>query len=236
MKITGLLAALVVILPGSVLMAVASEYKATYTNAELAEQAERYVRDSLVVDEDGEIRVQATQLDPRMPARHCGQPLLISIAGNQIPERQATVQIECADTHEPWRLFLPVRIQQVRPVVVARRNLNPGQVISMADLMVSQVDTHQIRDSVFTDPELLVGARVKRRVAANQPVQSRQTCFVCRGEDVTILTVYGNLEIRATGVARADGLLGERIVVRNSRSNKDIQAVVTSTGEVTIGR
>lgn len=205
------------------------------THATIAEGVEAYVLEVLA-NNDGTTRVQATSLDERMPLRRCEVPLHYSIAGNQIPDRHATVQVECADNVDPWRLYVSVRVQQMREVVVSRRNLAVGQVIRAEDLTLAEVDMHQLRDTVFTDAESLIGARVKRRIGGHQPILARNTCFVCRGEDVRIISSIGNLQITATGLARSDGLLGERITIRNSRSNKDIQGVVTATGEVTIGR
>ncbi len=210
-------------------------HSVTYTHAELAEHAELFLQQELT-HFDGDTELKATSLDPRMPERSCASPLAASIAGNYIPDRQATVQVECVDTENSWRLFIPVRIQQLQRVVVAARNLSSGHVISAQDLHTIAVDVQQVRDSIFTNPEQLIGAKVKRRIASQQPIQARHTCFVCRGEDVTIITEMGNLQIQATGIARNDGLLGERIVVKNSRSNKELQGVVTSMGEVTVGR
>lgn len=212
----------------------APAHSVTYSHAELAEQAELFLQHELT-HLDGKTLLKANAIDPRMPERSCESPLVISVAGNHIPDRQATVQLECTDTETPWRMFIPVRIQQVETVVVAARNLSAGQVISANDIYVTEVDLQQVRDSVFTNPELLIGAKIKRRVGSQQPIQARHTCFVCRGEDVTIISKMGNLQIQATGTARNDGLLGDRIVVKNSSSNKDIQAVVTATSEVTVG-
>lgn|SRR5690554_6844910 len=207
----------------------------TYSHTELAAQAEAFVAEQ-IGHLDGDIELAANNLDARMPTRHCQHSLHLSLAGNQAPDRQATVQIECRDDDSPWRLFVPVRIQRMQPVVVAAHNLPAGHVISSSDLSVNKVDVQQVRDSVFSQPEALIGARIKRRVSALQAIQARHTCFVCRGENVTLITKMGNLHIQATGVARSDGLLGERIVVTNTRSNKDVQGVITAIGEVTVGQ
>lgn len=207
----------------------------TYTHAELAEHAELFLKNELA-HLDGETQLKASALDARMPERSCESPLESSIAGNQTPDRQATVQIECTDLENQWRLFIPVRIQQVQTVVVAAHTLSPGHIIGPQDVHVTEIDVQQVRDSLFINPEQLIGAKVKRRIASQQAIQARHTCFVCRGEDVTIITEVGSLQIQATGVARNDGLLGERIVVKNSRSNKELQGVVTAMGEVTVGR
>lgn len=212
----------------------ASAQPIVYSHAELTEYAELFLSQELAYL-DGDLQFKASPIDARLPERSCQQPLIAAIAGQQTPERQATVQVECTDLTTPWRIFIPVRIQQLQTVVVARTTLNVGQIISADDLQLIEVDTQQVRDTFFTEPQALLGAKVKRRIAGQQPVLARNTCFVCRGEDVTIITEIGQLSIQATGIARHDGLLGERITVKNSRSNKELQGVVTAMGEVTIG-
>lgn len=222
------------IITGLTLLVAHSAAAVTYEPADLASVAEDHVTDLLYTESDDRIRVTAGTLDPRMGNRNCEQPLHVALANNSSLERQATVMISCPD-QDNWRLFIPVRIEQLRSVLVTTRPLAPGDIIGSGDIRLSQIDIHQTRDALITDPEELIGAQVRRRVGANQPLQARHTCFVCRGQDVTIISGSNGLEIRATGVARSDGLLGERITIRNTRSNKDIQAVVSGSNEVRVG-
>lgn len=216
------------------MLALPAAYAAiTYEPSDLAALAEDHVSQLLATHSDDRIEVAAGNLDPRMGNRSCEQPLDVSLANNANLDRQTTVMLNCNDRNS-WRMFIPVRIQQMRAVVVTARPLSPGQVIGRNDLKMSYIDIHQLRDAAHDDIDELIGAQVKRRVGANQPVQARHTCFVCRGQDVTIISGHGGLQIRATGVARSDGLLGDRITVRNTRSNKDVQAVVSGTNEVRV--
>ncbi|RUO26403.1 flagella basal body P-ring formation protein FlgA [Aliidiomarina minuta] len=206
-----------------------------YQPERIAELAEEFVINQLAyASDDDRIEVSASTLDPRMGARQCQQPLDIELANNAGLERQTTVMIACHD-RDNWRLYIPVRIQHMRAVVVSARQLSPGQVIGSSDLKINYIDINQLRDAAYTDTETLIGSQVKRRVGANQAIQERHTCFVCRGQDVTIISGNDGLQIRASGVARSDGLLGDRITVRNSRSNKDVQGVVSGTNEVRVG-
>ncbi|CUS47217.1 MAG: flagella basal body P-ring formation protein FlgA [Idiomarinaceae bacterium HL-53] len=204
------------------------------TQEQIAQAAEQYVKDT-IPPFDGTLEVTAHRLDSRAPARFCAEPLQVELANNQNFERQATVQVSCADINNTWRLYVPVRIQRMQDMLVTTRTLQPGHVISEADLQLAPVDTRTIRSAPFTNAEVVIGARVKRRVQANAPLDARDMCFVCRGETVTIISSYGNLRIEATGRAQSDGFLGERITVVNSRSEKALQGRVSATGMVTVG-
>lgn len=205
-----------------------------YGPAELVTLAEDHVK-ALIAREssDDRIEVSAGSLDPRMGIRTCQQPIDVNLANNATLDRQTTVLIQCHD-YEGWRLFIPVRIQQMRAIVVAARQLSPGDVIGRSDVKFNHVDIHQLRDSAHTNIDELLGAQIKRRIGINQAIQARHTCFVCRGQNVTIISGSNGLEVRATGVARNDGLMGDRITVRNSRSNRDVQAVVSGSNEVRV--
>ena len=102
------------------------------------------------------------------------------------------------------------------------------------DLRIAEVDINQVRANIFTDKTLLVGARVKRRISAGDAIEARDTCLVCEGESVTIVAQDKSLRITASGKALGDGLQGESVAVRNVRSNKSLEAVVTGLNEVTV--
>lgn len=207
-----------------------------YEPADISDQAEEFVRELLEQQDSADrIEVAANDLDPRMGARPCESSLAIELTNNARLDRQTTVMVACNDA-DPWRLYIPVRIQKMRSVVVAASTLSPGQVIGRNDLKLNYIDVNQLRDSANTQIDEVIGAQVKRRIGANQPILARHTCFVCRGQDVTIVSGSNGLEVRASGVARSDGLMGERISVRNSRSNKEISAVVSGRSEVRAGR
>ncbi|MGX5913367.1 flagellar basal body P-ring formation chaperone FlgA [Aliidiomarina sp. Khilg15.8] len=207
-----------------------------YEPADISEQAEDYVL-GLLHDDNSEDRIEvaANPLDPRMGARPCDSPLSIELTNNARLDRQTTVMVACNDA-DPWRLYIPVRIQKMRAIVVAASSLSPGQVIGRNDVKLSYIDVNQLRDTANTQIDDLIGAQVKRRIGQNEPVLSRHTCFVCRGQDVTIVSGTNGLEVRASGVARSDGLMGERISVRNARSNKEVSGVVSGRSEVRVGR
>ncbi|RTE86168.1 MULTISPECIES: flagellar basal body P-ring formation chaperone FlgA [Gammaproteobacteria] len=202
---------------------------------DITEAAEQYIRGQLN-ENNGRIEVAAHRLDPRAPERHCEQPLTVELANNQNLDRQATVQVACADNINNWRMYVPVRIARLQQVLVATRTLSNGHVISANDFEMREVDTQQLRGSTYTDLSTIIGARLKRRVQASEALQARDMCFVCRGEQVTIISAIGNLRIEATGRAQQDAVLGETISVINTRSERRIQGRVSGTGQVTINQ
>ena len=58
--------------------------------------------------------------------------------------------------------------------------------------------------------------------------------LVRRGQIVTLVAGGGPVEIRTTGKALADGAAGERVRVRNERSNRIVEGVVAEDGTVRV--
>lgn len=218
--------------------ALAKETVENVTSQEVQTEAITQAAESFILnqfeDSSDRIEVSAHRIDPRAPTRFCDTPLHVELANNQNLERQATVQVSCADNVNNWRLYVPVRIARMQTILVAKRSLGNGQVINANDFELAEVDATRIRGSVFTSSEGVEGARIKRRIQVGDPLQSRDLCFVCRGEQVTIISSIGNLRVEATGTAQHDAVLGESISVINSRSDKSVQGRVSGTGRVTV--
>jgi len=204
-----------------------------YDHTRIAKVAEDFILNQVEPPEGGEVKVEAGGIDARMVARHCEQPASVSLANNANLDRFSTVEISCA-TGAPWRTYVPVRIYLYAPVVAATRALSPGDMLTERDMAIRMLDTHMIRSGTYGDISQLVGARVKRRVAANDPIVERNTCLVCEGETVTIVASQQGMRVSARGVALNDGLLGESVAVRNQRSNREVRAIVAALNEVNV--
>ncbi|MBF39752.1 MULTISPECIES: flagellar basal body P-ring formation chaperone FlgA [Idiomarina] len=203
------------------------DYKALQT------LAHDFVRSQVSAPESGRIDVVANNLDPRMTAKRCSAAPEVGLASNARLDGYTTVEIKCA-TANGWRTYVPVRIYRYKNVVTASGPMSPGQMISDSDLTFAEVDLNQIRSNVYTTKELLIGARVKKRIGAGQAIRPSDTCLVCEDQTVTIVAKNKALRITADGKALADGLKGESVVVKNARSGKSIEAVVTGLNEVTV--
>ncbi len=206
----------------------------SYNYKKLQQLADKFVQQQVTQPDNGRVEVVVNSLDPRMAPKVCSSEPSVSFARNSGLESYTTVEIQCSNGHQPWRTYVPVRIYQYQEVWSAAVPMSPGHLISEADLRIAEVDINQVRANVFTDKTLLVGARVKRRVSAGDAIEARDTCLVCEGESVTIVAQDKSLRITASGKALGDGLQGESVAVRNVRSNKSLEAVVTGLNEVTV--
>ena len=88
-------------------------------------------------------------------------------------------------------------------------------------------------------PSELNGRTVRRALAAGTTLAVEMftpSLIVHRGQEVTLLSSGGALEVRATGRAMNDGASGSRIQVQNLSSMRVVEGVVESADLVRVAR
>ncbi|ENO8809284.1 flagellar basal body P-ring formation protein FlgA [Photobacterium damselae] len=194
--------------------------------------AEAFVQTQITPPKEGELSIEAAQLDSRLRFSHCSEPLETSLPGKQEINNNATVLVRC--NHENWQVYVPVRVQLLLPRVVASVPLGRGMVLSPNNLTVALIESRFQRGAIYQSPRALFGAKVKRNVKIGEAVQANDICMVCRNDKVVISAGQPGLKIITQGTALSDGTLGEQIRVKNNRSNKIISAQVSAVGEVDV--
>jgi flagella basal body P-ring formation protein FlgA len=194
--------------------------------------AESYAHAEFGQSGDETLRVKSGPIDKRLSFNECDVPLSAtnpsSISGTRL-----TVAVSCQGS-STWTVYVPVEVKRFRKVVTAAKTLKRGQKISSSDLAIVEVDVNRLRDEIFTDADEIVGSTVRRRITQNTAITSRNICFVCKGNPVTISVQSEALSVQAKGVALMDGAVGDLIKVRNKQTRKEIEAVVGQNGDVFI--
>lgn len=165
---------------------------------------------------------------PPLPA--CGSPLSATAPPPRPGVGRLSVRVEC-DGSPSWRVWVPVTLPVRVPMVVLRRDLARDALIAAADL--ERVERVPERPGRWVgDPAELVGRRLREAMPAGSALQlsaTRADRLVMRGQQVTIATTVGPLQVTARGIAVADGGLGARIRVRSLSSNRVLEGVVRSS-------
>ena len=147
----------------------------------------------------------------------------------------ATVTVRCSAP--AWTVYVPVRISDLRPVLVLARAAARGEALSASLLSVQERDVAQLPFGYFEDVEAVTGHELRRPLAAGAvltPNDAEPPRLVRRGEAVTVIGRSGGIEIRAGGTALGDGARGERVRVRNDSSRRVVEGTVTALGTVEI--
>jgi flagella basal body P-ring formation protein FlgA len=195
-------------------------------------------RDDFLTRNPSASRVEftVTALDPRLTLAACAEPLTVSaLEQNQLRSR-FNVQVGCPSGNG-WSIYVPVEMALFRPVVVASRPLGRGEVLTEDDLTSAELDITRLHGTYLTEMAAAIGQEVRRPLAA-QSVITQQALqpplLIRRGEAVSIRASGSAIAVRMTGTALTDGRLGQSIRVRNSSSNRVVDARVVGPGETEV--
>lgn len=136
-----------------------------------------------------------------------------------------------------WALTVALKTAVNLPVVVAMHTLERGRVIDSQDVVLKVQDIAPLNGLFLTNPQDATGQTVKRRINASQivtPALLEQPVMVERGQNVLITARLEGIEASTSGEAMKQGRKGEVIRVRNTSSQRIVDAVVVSPGVVRI--
>lgn len=202
------------------------------TSVELVSQAEQFIINELNPNGDKDIEVTAMPIDDRVHVPNCDSGITFSASQESLIQSNISVKAQCENSN--WYLFMLVKAIEIQPVVVMSSAVSPGTLLTDDNVHVVYMDKKRLRTSTFADIEQVMGARIKRRVASGRPVESKNLCYVCKGDRVVISAGTESMQVKTSGIALEDGNMGETIQVKNRRSSKKVFAKVASTGRVEI--
>lgn len=226
--------AAVLALVGLLLMSSARADGQIEAASRIREVAERYVAAQVIPT----ATVTAEPLDNRLRLPVCGSPLDAS-AANAATRSGWSVLVSCRENGSSlWAVFVPVKVADLRPVVVMNRSIAPGQPITADALRIESRDIASLSMGYVSSTNEAIGRSLRRPVApgaALTPDALAVTKLIRRGALITLVGKSGGLEVRAQGKAMADGGNGERISVENLSSRRVVQGVVRDGDTVEVG-
>ncbi|MBD1559545.1 flagellar basal body P-ring formation protein FlgA [Vibrio sp. S9_S30] len=194
--------------------------------------AKAHVKATFKTASSDKLELNAANLDSRIKTSSCPSPLVTSSPSNSHSNTNVTVLVECIEDN--WRVYVPVRITLMRPLVTALRPLARGELINKSDISITFVEQRAYRRYGFNQMDQVTGAKLKKNIRQGEVIERRDICVVCRNEGVIIKAVKGELTITTKGTALSDGAQGEQVKVKNTKSNRIIDAIVTGIAEVTV--
>lgn len=193
---------------------------------------------SLHTDDPGtRTEIEVSNLDPRLQINTCKNPLSTRLNQQQQATGRMTVRVECHDEHNTWTRYVQANVRVFTPVVVSTRVLQRGDIVSAIDMEMQELDLSAIRQTALRDMNHANGMQVRRTVPAGTPLTAEMltpAMLIERGDTVMITAERGSIRIRQQGIAMQNGAKGSRINIRNSSSDRVVQAVVTGPGQASV--
>ncbi len=228
--LTGLLG--VIILTPSV-EATSPDWQSLSLLSELAEQTVSEAQPA-----DGYRRVvRAQRLDPRLKLQACADTPAASVRDpGRRPGAYRTVALECV-TPVAWTVYVRVALEAYAEVLIARRPLSRGRLLTSDDLYKEERRIDQLPYGWFDRDEDLLGRTTLRPIAAGAVVTPNtvgRSSDIVAGQEVLLKANGGGIAVGMPGEALEDGSRGELIRVRNLRSQVVVEGVVRSAKVVEV--
>lgn len=183
------------------------------------------------------VRIKVGDLDSRLQLASCPLDKLHAFSPYSRPiERTTTLGIRC-DAKTRWKVYIPLSIKLVTPVIVAKHFIARGKVLHAKDLRTVEMDINRLKRGYFKTAQPIIGHISKRNIIAGRiitPSGLKIAKLIHRGERVHIIASHPSISVRMKGVALNSGSLGEIIRVKNVSSRKNLEATVVGPRQVQV--
>jgi flagella basal body P-ring formation protein FlgA len=182
------------------------------------------------------IEVQIRPLDNRIQLADCGEQLTTLPSTQQHVLGAMSVGVRC-NGPQPWTLYVRGNVTAQQAVPVLKHAMGRGDIIGPGDITVEQRLIGSDTGGTITDPEDLLGYAARRPLRQGDEIQFSDVVapqIIERGQQVTILSAYGGLQVSMQGKALANGAAGDRVLVTNLSSGKRVEGVVNPRGEIVV--
>lgn len=182
------------------------------------------------------IEIDLPAADPRLKVPVCALPLETTMSRHNAQGGRISVKVDCRDA-APWSRHVAAQVRVFREAIVASRSVGRGTRLSAADMAVREVDVSTVRGQILENADDLLGMELRRPASAGDVLSMDMLTtplMVKRGDSVIVTAERSGVVIRQQGVALEDGEAGKQIQIRNARSDRVINAVVTGPGEAKV--
>lgn len=190
-----------------------------------------YIKSQLKPSPYNKIEIIISKIDRRKQLSSCAQPLKFTTMGKSGIKKTNTINVSCVGH---WRLFVPVTIQTLTPVVTAKQNIAIGELLTSSNTFIDYLDISRVFGQTISHTNEVIGSKSKRYIQHGRPVLINLICMICKNEQVLITAINKNLKIKSSGIALSDGSKGQKIPIRNNSSGRIIEAIVVSIGNAEI--
>lgn len=202
----------------------------------ILDAARTFLTAELETGANAEIRIEMGRLDSRLRLSRCAHPPTAQLAPGARAENSTTVNVRCSEP-APWSIFVPVRVQRYAEVVVTARAISRQQVIQPDDVRLERMETSPLAAGYLSDLASAIGLQARRALTSGQVLSGSHLAprqLVTRGQQVTLYSGRPGLSVRMSGEALEDGVVGQRIRVRNRSSKRIVEGHVEPSGAVRV--
>ncbi len=201
---------------------------------EIQQRAKAFLEEKMAIRgiNHEDTRIQVTSPDKRLKLGNCLQPLDTFQPINASLLGNTTVGVRC---HSPsWQIYLPAKVEQLSDVWVFRQNYQKGDIISSQELSMEKRPLSARSHPISLSSDKFKGLRASKTLRRGQIVEERDLCLICKGDNVELVVEAPTLTVRMNGISLNDGIKGQPITVRNSKSKKLVTGIASASGIIQV--
>jgi flagella basal body P-ring formation protein FlgA len=184
--------------------------------------------------------VHVTVLEPADPVMIPGGTVQVQVIPNPTEEGlgRRMFHVEAVANGKSRKTIQVVAdIAAMIDAVVVTRFLKADEVIDVGDLKTMGMKVHQINHPFITDQGEVIGKSASRPLPPDTPLRPafvKLPLVVKKGDRVLIEARRGGLSIRAYGVTKSSGQVGQTVMVANLDSGRELRAKVVAPSLVEV--
>lgn len=183
-----------------------------------------------------EIEISVRQLDPRLKLKPCKQKLNASLAQHGLRGEYASVMVSC-NANTTWSLYVPVKITRYLEVLVYANPVERNDILDNSDVKLAKMNVSRLNTGYTQDIQNVIGKVMQQnKMLGNIVLNShyKNPLMVKRGEDIVLVSKSQTIEVRMKGTALAQGSMGDKIRVKNSRSKRIVNGTIIGPGLISV--
>lgn len=202
----------------------------------IKKQIENFIKNKLKDRYHGKILIEVKNLDKRLNLKKCNGKISYSIPNYSEIGQRTIVKLSCNDKNS-WKLHLPVKIKVLNDVLVSSKLISKDSLINSKDLSIQKMDTLNLTNGYFLAKHKneIIGKIAKFQMRAGKVISPRNIAskkIIKRGDKINIKYNSTLINVKTKGIALRDAGLNEKISVKNIKSKKILEGIVTAKDEI----
>lgn len=183
----------------------------------------------------GQVIVNVGQIDNQLKLAKCPRLEPFAPQGSRFWGK-TSVGVRCESEAATWTIYVQAEVNVMADILHVTRSVTRGQTITHEDIALQNINLTQTPDSIFTDPNQVIGKIAATNLTAGQPLRPqmlRAPYVILRGQMVNLVVQGRGFNIRSEGKALTDAAEGQVVQVRN-KSGKIISGLARNNSIVEI--
>ena len=194
----------------------------------LGKLAKDFVTKNVNIDPEDTLNVKVSSdlTIPKVPV--CKLPIHADMPANTNLDQVTGVELTCND-QPSWHVLVPVNVEIMTKVLVAKQPILPKQEITEELLDYASYDKNSLFNSYYKNKDEIIGQIATHMISAGTVFTRKNLqapVLIHKNEVVNLVARSHAVSVSMQGIAKSDGCLHDTVKVYNPVSKRVIDAVV----------